>query len=83
MTKTIPVLIFESGTLEFIWYLACLREAPPCGTEAGAWNLVLPCGYALFAVPYALFLKCSFCCHIPSADLYSFSRLFTDALMMS
>ena len=73
MTKTILVLAFEFGTLEFIWYLACLCEAPPCGAEAGAWNLVLPYGDALFAMPYALFLKCSFYCHIPSADLDSFS----------
>ena len=36
------------GGLEFwiwfiglIWYLARLREAPPCGTNAGAWDLVL------------------------------------------
>ena len=54
MTKTILVSTFEFGTLEFIWYLACLREAPPCGAEAGAWNLVFPYGYALFAMPYAL-----------------------------
>ena len=47
MTKTILVLIFEFGTLEFIRYLACLREAPPYGTEAGALKLVLPYGYAL------------------------------------
>ncbi len=82
MTKTILVLIFEFGTLEFIWYLACLREAPPYGAEAGALKLVLPYGYAFFAMPYALFLNCSSCCHIPSADLDSFPRLFIDALMM-
>jgi hypothetical protein len=56
MTKTILVLTFESGTLEFIWYLACLREAPPCGTEAGAWNLVLPYGYALCVISRVLVL---------------------------
>jgi hypothetical protein len=32
---------FEFSRLEIIWYLACLREAPPCGTKAGAWGLVL------------------------------------------
>jgi hypothetical protein len=80
MAKTILVLIFEFGTLVFIWYLACLREAAPA--EAGAWNLVLPYSYTFFAMPEALFLKCLFCCHIPSADLDSFSRFFNDALMM-
>ena len=73
MTKTILVLIFEFGTLEFIGYLACLREAPPCGTEAGAWNLVLPYGDALFARPSALFFKGTLRCHITRGNLDSFS----------
>jgi hypothetical protein len=65
MTKTIFVLIFEFGTLEF------------------TWNLVLPCGYALCAMPSLLFFKSILCFPIPRGDLNSFSRLFTDALMMS
>jgi len=55
MTKTILVLTFEFGTLEFIWYL------------------VLPYGYALFAMPYALFFKGTLRCHITRGNLDSFS----------
>ncbi len=38
MTKTI-FGNFEFGPLEFVCYLACLREA--ASAEAGAWNLAL------------------------------------------
>ena len=27
--------------LDIMWNLVCLREAPPCGTKAGAWKLVI------------------------------------------
>jgi hypothetical protein len=65
MTKTILVLTFEFGTSEFIQYLACLREAPPCGAEAGAWNLVLPYGDALLACPMRYFSSARFAAIYP------------------
>jgi hypothetical protein len=38
--KQVWLLVID--ILVIIWLLACLREAPPCGTKAGAWNLVIP-----------------------------------------
>jgi len=39
----LPVLGRDRGRQagELICYLACLREVPPCGTKAGAWDLML------------------------------------------
>ena len=41
MIETDSASNLEFDSLELICYLACLREAPPCGTKAGAWDLVL------------------------------------------
>jgi hypothetical protein len=41
MTKCPKVDCLEIGKLEFTWDLVCLREVPPCGTKAGACDLVL------------------------------------------
>jgi hypothetical protein len=41
MTKCPKLVCLKIGKLEFIWDLACLREVPPCGTKAGACDLVL------------------------------------------
>ncbi len=35
------IIISVIEILIILWSLACLREAPPCGTKAGAWNLVI------------------------------------------
>jgi hypothetical protein len=44
----IEMFLFGIWPLELICYLACLREAPPCGAKAGAWYLVLPQGSDTF-----------------------------------